>query len=71
MNKEKLITSLSVGSKVNYTELHWQSDWNGYEVGFPDVDVVGLYSVPDSDISLYVNVESSEILELWNESEVE
>ena len=24
-------------------DLHWSSDWNGYEVGFPEANVVGLY----------------------------
>ncbi len=28
---------------VNYMN-GWQSDWNGYEVGYPLIDVVGFYA---------------------------
>lgn len=27
----------------NLDDFIWQSDWEGYEVGFPYVDIVGLY----------------------------
>lgn len=51
----------------------WSSDWNGYEVGFDEVEVVGLYSFQDYDgchYSMYVDVEHNEILEIWPELEV-
>ena len=40
-----------IGNIVNYTKHRWSSDWNGDEVGFDDVDIVGLYSLPELKIS--------------------
>lgn len=51
------------------TGWHWQSDWNGYEVGYPEHNVVGLYSqeseVSGQTIYIYVNTETNVILEFW------
>lgn len=58
-----------VGTKRNYTADHWSSDWNGDEVGFDDVLVVGLYSVPDTPIMYYVDTESGEVLDAWADGE--
>jgi hypothetical protein len=44
-------------------ELAWNSDWNGDEVGFPEVDVVGLYSI--GNVHFYINMETLEVLEIW------
>ena len=54
-----------IGTTIDYTKDRWSSDWNGDEVGFDDVDVVGLYSLPDSSISYYVNVENGYVLDAW------
>lgn len=48
--------------QAKISELHWYSDWNGYEVGFDDVLVVGLYGSEKLDCDFYINVESSEVL---------
>ena len=56
-----------IGTIVDYTEDHWWSDWNGDEVGFDDVNVVGLYSIPDSPISYYVDTENGYVLDAWAE----
>ena len=56
-----------IGTIVDYTEDHWWSDWNGDEVGFDNVNVVGLYSVPDSTISYYVDIENGYVLDAWAE----
>ena len=56
-----------IGTIVDYTEDHWWSDWNGDEVGFDDVNVVGLYSIPDSPISYYVDTENGYVLDAWVE----
>lgn len=42
--------------------LHWYSDWNGDEVGFPNVDVVGLYGSDELGTDFYVNSENGEVL---------
>ena len=61
---------IKVGDTVNFADLHWWSDWNGYEVGFPEVPVVGLYCMKEVPlINMYVNSENGEILELWKEGE--
>lgn len=57
--------TFEVGGTVSYNELHWQSDWNGYEVNYPDIPVVGLYTIPDTDINVYINTEDGTILEMW------
>ena len=44
--------------------LHWQSDWNGYEVGFPEYNVVGLYSSPILGCDFYVDAETGRVLEV-------
>jgi hypothetical protein len=60
-----------VGDEVYYPNLCWSSDWNGDEVGFDDIDVVGLYSFPNTEIYIYVNVENGVILDIWNGEEEE
>lgn len=51
-------------------ETHWSSDWNGDEVGYPDVPVVGLYTLTvNPDIHFYVNMDTLEILEAWTVNE--
>jgi hypothetical protein len=40
-------------------------DWNGYEVGYDEIEVVGLYSLIDMPISIYVDASTGRILEAW------
>ncbi|MEX5935956.1 hypothetical protein [Mammaliicoccus sciuri] len=57
---------IKVGDIREYYHDHWSSDWNGDEVGYDDISVVGLYVVKDSpDIHYYVNTETGEVLEVW------
>lgn len=59
-----------IGERLSYMGgLGWSSDWNGDEVGFPDRDVVGLYRWYDTEIMLYIDAETLEVLEFWDESE--
>jgi hypothetical protein len=59
-----------VGDFVDFADLHWWSDWNGYEAGFPEVSVVGQYCFKDVPaINMYLNSENGEILEIWVEGE--
>jgi hypothetical protein len=47
-------------------DLQWSSDWDGHEVGFPDVLVVGLYSsAENSNKYFYIDAETGDILEEW------
>lgn len=52
---------------INYNDLHWQSDWNGDEVGYPDRNVVGYYT--KDNINLYIDMENDEVLEIWMDNE--
>jgi hypothetical protein len=47
----------------------WQSDWNGYEVGYDKIPVVGLYTLKDLPVSMYIDASTGEILEVWLEEE--
>lgn len=66
-----MILTYSIGDKVDYTKLHWQSDWNGYEVGFENIGVVGLYTNPNTNEDYYIDMESSKILQIFSEEEEE
>lgn len=43
--------------------LHWESDWNGYEVGYPEIDVLGLYYEPAINMHHYIDTETGDIIE--------
>ena len=66
---DEILADALIGTTIDYTKDRWSSDWNGYEVGFDDVDVVGLYSLPDSTISYYVNVENGYVLDAWTDED--
>lgn len=56
---------------MNYSKLHWYSDWMYSEIyGEPESEegdtVVGYYSVIDfPEINMYIDVENNRILEVW------
>ena len=54
---------------IELTNLAWSSDWNGYEVGYPDSGVVGLYSQEreDGSYSFYLDVETYKVLDFWKD----
>lgn len=55
---------------LDYEDLHWCSDNNGYEVGYDDVLVVGLYSLKvNPEIHFYIDVGEEMILEAFCLSE--
>ena len=51
------------GEIIQFTALHWQSDRNGYEVGFDEVEIVRCYS--QGPHNYYIDVENSMVLEHW------
>lgn len=62
----------SIGNTVDYTRLVWQSDWDGEDVGFDDVLIVGLYNDPNHiKVSYHIDIETSKILEVLIEGEDE
>ncbi len=52
---------------IPFENLVWQSDWNGEECGYDDIDVVGLYNLKYTNIYLYINVENGLVLEYLTE----
>ena len=53
--------------ELQYNEdLIWQTDWNGDEVGYNEVNIVGLYKFKNGDeIYAYIDTESNRILEVF------
>lgn len=69
MTKPWGMTMYNILATIELTNLAWSSDWNGYEVGFPEVGVVGLYSQErdDGTYSFYLDMETGNILDFWME----
>ena len=57
---------------IELNNLVWSSDWNGDEVGYPELGVVGLYSQErdDGSYSFYIDVETNKVLEFWKEEDL-
>lgn len=62
---------INIISTIELTNLAWSSDWNGDEVGYPEVGVVGLYSQErdDGTYSFYIDMETYVVLDFWKEEE--
>jgi hypothetical protein len=55
-----------IGITLRYNkELMWQSDWNGFEVGFDEIEVVGLYQLKDTELYFYIDYVKSKIVDAW------
>lgn len=50
-------------------DLHWLGDWNGYEVGFPEINIVELYHSEKLDCDFCIDKETNEILHVYKDSE--
>lgn len=48
---------------LRYDKMHWHADWNGDEVGYDNVSVIGLYSI--GDMYMYIDIENDSIVEAW------
>ena len=56
---------------IELSDLAWSSDWNGDEVGYPESDVVGLYSQERGDgcYYFYIDMDTNKVLDFWKEEE--
>ena len=54
---------------IDHTDLRWESNWIGYEVGHPDYEMLGLYRWRDSHVYLYLDAETNEIVNIWEDTE--
>ena len=59
--------------QIKLTDLMWSSDWDGYEVGYPESEVVGLYwqERDDGRYSFYLDIETYKVLDFWKDEEME
>lgn len=62
---DEMLAEALIGNIVDFTKHVWSSNWIGYEVGFDDVESVGLYTFPDSKILYYVNIQNGCVLDAW------
>lgn len=58
-------------ASIELTNLGWSSDWNGDEVGYPESDVVGLYSQERDDgiYSFYLDMGTYKVLDFWKDED--
>lgn len=56
---------------IELTNLGWSSDWGGDEVGYPESEVVGLYSQERDDgcYSFYIDMETYKVLDFWKDED--
>ncbi len=54
---------ININPHIKGLEMRWQSDWNGYEVGYDDVPVVGYYTWKKFDF--YIDMETNKILDIF------
>ena len=64
MNEEGVLLD-----NLDFRKLHWYSDFNGEEVGYPYIDVVGYYV--HEELNLYIDTETETVLEMWFDEEEE
>lgn len=43
-------------------ELIWQSNWDGHELGYDEVEVIGLYTLKDTTLNFYIDMENNMII---------
>lgn len=49
-------------------ELIWQSNWDGHELGYDEVEVIGLYTLKDTTLNFYIDMENNMIITSWDEN---
>lgn len=49
--------------------LHWQSDFNGEDYGYPDVEVVGVYSWVETGLTFLIDMDKGVVLEVYQDEE--
>lgn len=56
---------------IELNDLAWSSEWAGYEVGYPESEVVGLFSQErdDGSYSFYIDTVTYEVLDFWKDDE--
>lgn len=50
---------------IDFSKLHWIEDVKGYIFGYPDVSIIGRYSLNQYGLELFVDVDDMSILEAY------
>ena len=58
---------------IELTDLAWSSDWDGDDVGYPESEIVGLYSQERDDgyYRFYIDMDTGKVLDFWKDEEME
>ena len=56
--------------KAIIDDLRWQSDWNGYEVGWEDIEVIGLYTNDELMCDFYIDVLDHKVVQIMPHEEL-
>lgn len=61
----------NVIATIELNDLAWSSEWVGYEVGYPESEIVGLYSQErdDGSYSFYIDMKTNKVLDFWKDNE--
>ena len=56
---------------IELNDLAWSSEWAGYEVGYPESEIVGLFSQERDDgcYYFYIDTVTYEVLDFWKDGE--
>lgn len=46
------------------SNLHWQSDFNGEDYGYDDINVIGVYTAHKLNADLLIDMDTLEVLEI-------
>lgn len=47
-----------------FNDLRWQSDWDGEDIGYEDINVVGVYTSQEHSVFVYINVEEGLVIDV-------
>lgn len=57
---------------MDYSKLHWWSDWDYSDLGLEGEGVIGLYqSKYHPEVQMYIDVEKDKIIDMWLEYDEE
>jgi len=54
---------------VDFSELIWQNDFSGEDMGYDEIDVVGIYMHKEMNIMFDIDMNTMKILSIWEFSE--
>ena len=54
---------------IELTDLVWSSDWDGEDVGYPESEIVGMYSQErdDGHYRFYIDMDTGRVLDFWKD----